>query len=69
MIRIILLLLYAWVTLLLFNSALIVVPVSLGRALFSAIPVLPITHGIKCNGKFVFKFDLVLRSFKRIHQF
>jgi len=49
-VRIILLLLVAWVTLLLFNSALIVVPVSLGRALFSAIPILPITHGIKCNG-------------------
>ncbi|KAF2541575.1 hypothetical protein F2Q68_00028917 [Brassica cretica] len=53
-IRIILLLLYAWVTLLLFNSALIVVPVSLGRALFSAIPVLPITHGIKCNDLYAF---------------
>lgn len=53
-VRIVLLLLYAWVTLLLFNSALIVVPVSLGRALFSAIPVLPITHGIKCNDLYAF---------------
>ncbi|KAJ4880727.1 putative E3 ubiquitin ligase SUD1 [Raphanus sativus] len=52
--RIILLLLVAWVTLLLFNSALIVVPVSLGRALFTAIPILPITHGIKCNDLYAF---------------
>ncbi|CAN8229507.1 unnamed protein product [Cochlearia groenlandica] len=53
-VRIVLLLLVAWVTLLLFNSALIVVPVSLGRALFSAIPLLPITHGIKCNDLYAF---------------
>ncbi|XP_010447144.1 PREDICTED: probable E3 ubiquitin ligase SUD1 [Camelina sativa] len=52
--RIILLLLVAWVTLLLFTLALIVVPVSLGRALFSAIPLLPITHGIKCNDLYAF---------------
>ncbi|XP_019086195.1 PREDICTED: probable E3 ubiquitin ligase SUD1 [Camelina sativa] len=53
-VRIILLLLVAWVTLLLFNLALIVVPVSLGRALFSAIPLLSITHGIKCNDLLAF---------------
>ncbi|CAA7019946.1 unnamed protein product [Microthlaspi erraticum] len=52
--RIILLLLVAWVTLLLFNLGMIVVPVSIGRALFSAIPILPITHGIKCNDLFAF---------------
>lgn len=50
MLRIVLLLIVAWMTLLFFNSALIVVPVSLGRALFSVLPLLPITHGIKCNG-------------------
>ncbi|KAG2291735.1 hypothetical protein Bca52824_038404 [Brassica carinata] len=44
--RIVLLLLAAWITLLLFNTTLIVVPVSVGRALFNAIPTLPITHGI-----------------------
>lgn len=38
-------------TLLIFNSAVIVIPVSLGRGIFNAIPLLPITHGIKCNGK------------------
>ncbi|KFK30041.1 hypothetical protein AALP_AA7G209500 [Arabis alpina] len=52
--RIILLLLVACVTFLLFNSALIVVTVLLGRALFSAIPLLPITHGIKCNDLYAF---------------
>ncbi|KAL4280077.1 hypothetical protein GQ457_03G003130 [Hibiscus cannabinus] len=52
--RIVLLLVIAWMTLLVFNSALIVVPISLGRALFNAIPLLPITHGIKCNDLYAF---------------
>ncbi|CAK9178647.1 unnamed protein product [Ilex paraguariensis] len=52
--RIVLLLVVAWMTLLIFNSALIVVPVTLGRALFNAIPLLPITHGIKCNDLYAF---------------
>ncbi|PIN08737.1 Ubiquitin--protein ligase [Handroanthus impetiginosus] len=52
--RIVLLLVVAWMTLLVFNSALIVVPVSLGRSLFNALPLLPITHGIKCNDLYAF---------------
>ncbi|KAI5661108.1 hypothetical protein M9H77_20431 [Catharanthus roseus] len=52
--RIVLLLIVAWMTLLIFNSALIVVPVSLGRALYNALPLLPITHGIKCNDLYAF---------------
>ncbi|KAF8034702.1 hypothetical protein BT93_C0884 [Corymbia citriodora subsp. variegata] len=52
--RIVLLLMVAWMTLLIFNSALIIVPVSLGRKLFNAIPLLPITHGIKCNDLYAF---------------
>ncbi|KAI3916003.1 hypothetical protein MKW98_004444 [Papaver atlanticum] len=52
--RIVLLLVLAWMSLLLFNSALIVVPISLGRTLFNAIPRLPITHGIKCNDLYAF---------------
>ncbi|XP_024029004.1 probable E3 ubiquitin ligase SUD1 isoform X3 [Morus notabilis] len=52
--RIVLLLVMAWMTLLIFNSALIVVPVSLGRTIFNTIPVLPITHGIKCNDLYAF---------------
>ncbi|PSS02698.1 E3 ubiquitin ligase [Actinidia chinensis var. chinensis] len=52
--RIVLLLVLAWMTLLLVNSALIVAPISLGRALFNSIPRLPITHGIKCNDLYAF---------------
>ncbi|RWR77573.1 putative E3 ubiquitin ligase SUD1 [Cinnamomum micranthum f. kanehirae] len=52
--RIVLLLVLAWMTLLLFNSALIVFPISLGRALFNAIPHFQITHGIKCNDLYTF---------------
>ncbi|XP_022896121.1 probable E3 ubiquitin ligase SUD1 isoform X2 [Olea europaea var. sylvestris] len=52
--RIVLLLLVAWMTLLVFNSALIVVPISLGRMLFNALPLLPLTHGIKCNDSYAF---------------
>ncbi|CAN1854490.1 Probable E3 ubiquitin ligase SUD1 [Linum perenne] len=52
--RIVLLLVIAWMTLLVFNSALIIIPVSLGRSLFNAIPLLPITHGIKCNDLYAF---------------
>ncbi|KAL8097138.1 hypothetical protein AgCh_030293 [Apium graveolens] len=52
--RIVLLLVVAWMTLLVFNSALVVVPISLGRLLFNAVPFLPITHGIKCNDLYAF---------------
>uniref|UniRef100_A0A0D6QUN6 RING-type E3 ubiquitin transferase n=1 Tax=Araucaria cunninghamii TaxID=56994 RepID=A0A0D6QUN6_ARACU len=53
-IRIVLLLLGAWLTLLCLNSAMVVVPISLGRALFAYIPRFPITHGIKCNDLYAF---------------
>ncbi|KAJ7946073.1 E3 ubiquitin-protein ligase MARCH6 [Quillaja saponaria] len=52
--RIVLLLVVAWMTLLIFNSALIVVPISFGRAIFNAIPLFPLTHGIKCNDLYAF---------------
>ncbi|CAA0807511.1 Probable E3 ubiquitin ligase SUD1 [Striga hermonthica] len=52
--RIVLLLVVAWMTLLVFNSTLIIVPVSLGRLLFNALPLLPMTHGIKCNDLYAF---------------
>ncbi|GAB4838711.1 Probable E3 ubiquitin ligase sud1 [Ancistrocladus abbreviatus] len=52
--RIVLLLAVAWMTLLVFNSALLIVPVALGRAIFNSIPLLPITHGIKCNDFYAF---------------
>uniref|UniRef100_A0A0D9WSF8 RING-type E3 ubiquitin transferase n=1 Tax=Leersia perrieri TaxID=77586 RepID=A0A0D9WSF8_9ORYZ len=52
--RIVLLLVMAWMTLLMFNAGMIVIPISLGRLVFEAIPRLPITHGIKCNDLFSF---------------
>ena len=48
--RILLLLVLAWVTLLLSNLVLIAVPISLGRALFKAIALFSPTR-IKLNGK------------------
>lgn len=58
--RIVLLLVLAWMTLLLFNATVIVVPISLGRAIFNAIPRLPFTHGIKCNDLFAFSIGCYL---------
>ncbi|AQK81892.1 putative E3 ubiquitin ligase SUD1 [Zea mays] len=52
--RIVLLLVLAWMTLLIFNAGMIVFPISLGRLVFEAVPRLPITHGIKCNDLFSF---------------
>ncbi|XP_071715416.1 probable E3 ubiquitin ligase SUD1 [Rutidosis leptorrhynchoides] len=54
MLSIVLLLLAAWMTLLILNSMLIMVPVSIGRALFNAVPLFPITHGMKCNDLYAF---------------
>lgn len=51
MLCIVLLLLAAWMTLLVVNSMLIMAPISIGRALFNAVPLFSITHGMKCNGK------------------
>ncbi|KAI0488637.1 hypothetical protein KFK09_028476 [Dendrobium nobile] len=58
--RIVLLLVLAWMTLLLFNATVIVVPISLGRAIFNAVPRLPFTHGIKCNDLFAFSIGCYL---------
>lgn len=45
-----------WLILLPLNSALVVISVSLGWALFASIPQLSITHGIKCKDLYTFKF-------------
>ncbi|KAI3863681.1 hypothetical protein MKW98_031273 [Papaver atlanticum] len=50
--RVVLLVVLAWITLLLFNSSMIIV--SLRRAVFSFISNLPITHDIKCNDLYAF---------------
>ncbi|MCO5559734.1 hypothetical protein L7F22_013336 [Adiantum nelumboides] len=52
--RILLLLTGAWVSLLVFNSTMMVLPVSLGRAIFSSISRLPIAYGVKCNDLYAF---------------
>ncbi|TXG54259.1 hypothetical protein EZV62_019515 [Acer yangbiense] len=49
--RIVLLPVITWIILFVINSAMIVVPISFGRAL---VPLLPITHGIKCNDLYAF---------------
>ncbi|XP_071733668.1 probable E3 ubiquitin ligase SUD1 [Rutidosis leptorrhynchoides] len=51
---IVMLLLAAWMTLLIFNSAIVVVPIFLGRVMFNSFPLLPITHGITCNDLYAF---------------
>ncbi|KAH9626059.1 hypothetical protein KSS87_001984 [Heliosperma pusillum] len=52
--RIVLLLVVAWMTLLVFNSALVVIPVSIGRIIFNSIPPLPMTDDMKCNDLYAF---------------
>ncbi|MCL7031146.1 hypothetical protein MKW94_027456 [Papaver nudicaule] len=52
--RVVLLVVLAWITLLLFSSSLVIVSLPLGRFLFSYISNLPITHGIKCNDLYAF---------------
>ncbi|MCL7026635.1 hypothetical protein MKW94_009637 [Papaver nudicaule] len=47
--RVVLLVVLAWITFLLFSSSLIIVSIPLGRVLCSSISNLPILHGIKCN--------------------
>ncbi|MCL7026683.1 hypothetical protein MKW94_008584 [Papaver nudicaule] len=47
--RVVLLVVLAWITLLLFSSSMIIVSLPLGHVLFNSISNLPITHGIMCN--------------------
>jgi E3 ubiquitin-protein ligase MARCH6 len=49
--RIVLLLLGAWLTLLAFNSTMVLLPISIGRVIFTSFSRLPITRGAKCNGE------------------
>jgi E3 ubiquitin-protein ligase MARCH6 len=49
--QILLLLFGAWITLLAFNSTMVLLPVSLGRAIFASLSQLPYTRGAKCNGE------------------
>lgn len=46
----VLLVVLAWLTLLIFNATLLVVPVSVGRSLLFTIPQLPVAGALKSNG-------------------
>jgi E3 ubiquitin-protein ligase MARCH6 len=48
------LLMGAWITLLAVNSAMVLVPVTLGRGIFSLFSQLPIARGAKCNDLYAF---------------
>ncbi|KAI3864724.1 hypothetical protein MKW92_049350 [Papaver armeniacum] len=52
--RVVWLVVLAWITWLLFSSSLIIVSLPLGHVLFSFISNLPITHGIECNDLYAF---------------
>lgn len=49
-VRMVLLLVLAWLTVVIFNAALLVAPVSVGRALLSAISQLPVAGALRSNG-------------------
>jgi E3 ubiquitin-protein ligase MARCH6 len=53
----------AWMTLLIFNAGIIVIPISLGRLVFEAVPRLPITHGIKFNGNLLIFVQYTLHCY------
>ncbi|CAK9869462.1 unnamed protein product [Sphagnum jensenii] len=52
--QILLLLFGAWITLLAFNSTMVLLPVCLGRAIFASLSQLPYTRGAKCNDLYAF---------------
>ncbi|CAK9266883.1 unnamed protein product [Sphagnum jensenii] len=52
--QILLLLFGAWITSLAFNSTMVLLPVSLGRAIFASLSQLPYTRGAKCNDLYAF---------------
>lgn len=61
-IRVALLVVLAWLTVVLFNSAVLVAPVSVGRALLFAIPQLPVAGALKSNDLFAFAVGFCIIS-------
>ncbi|RLN05054.1 putative E3 ubiquitin ligase SUD1 isoform X1 [Panicum miliaceum] len=57
-----LLVVLAWLTLLIFNVALLVLPISVGRALLFAIPQLPVAGALKSNDLFAFAVGFCILS-------
>jgi E3 ubiquitin-protein ligase MARCH6 len=52
----------AWLTVVVFNSAMLIFPISLGRALLIAIPQLPVAGGLKSNDMFTFAVGFCIIS-------
>ncbi|CAO2210473.1 unnamed protein product [Urochloa humidicola] len=61
-VRIVLLVVLAWLTVVIFNAALLVAPVSVGRAMLFAIPQLPVAGALKSNDLFAFAVGFCILS-------
>ncbi|CAL4996036.1 unnamed protein product [Urochloa decumbens] len=61
-VRMVLLVVLAWLTVVIFNAALLVAPVSVGRALQFAIPQLPVAGALKSNDLFAFAVGFCMLS-------
>ncbi|CAL5009345.1 unnamed protein product [Urochloa decumbens] len=61
-VRIVLLVVLAWLTVVIFNAALLVAPVSVGRAMLFAIPQLPVAGALKSNDLFAFAVGFCMLS-------
>ncbi|OEL19691.1 putative E3 ubiquitin ligase SUD1 [Dichanthelium oligosanthes] len=60
--RMVLLVVLAWLSVVIFNAALLVAPVSVGRALLFAISQLPVAGALKSNDLFAFSIGLCILS-------
>ncbi|TVU43862.1 hypothetical protein EJB05_10362 [Eragrostis curvula] len=61
-VRMVLLVVLAWLTAVIFNSAILVAPVSVGRALLIVIPQLPVAGALKSNDLFAFAVGFCIIS-------
>ncbi|KAJ1266740.1 hypothetical protein BS78_07G001100 [Paspalum vaginatum] len=61
-VHVMLLMVLAWLTVVIFNAALLVAPISVGRALLFAIPQLPVTGTLKSNDLFAFVLGFCILS-------
>lgn len=61
-VRVMLLVVLAWLTVVVFNAAVLIFPISVGRALLFAIPQLPVAGGLKSNDLFTFAVGFCIIS-------
>ncbi|KAM0840037.1 hypothetical protein ACQ4PT_059930 [Festuca glaucescens] len=61
-VRVMLLVVLAWLTVVVFNSAVLICPISVGRALLFTIPQLPVAGGLKSNDLFAFSVGFCIIS-------